>query len=227
MINIFRQKGELTDSRLYDNSSFYRAFERDLLKCKYEAIIECPFITADRVDSLLPTFKKMRSRGIRLVINTKPIYEHPEPHASQASYIIDMQGLYTATKILINKDTLPLELTLDIYTHRFNGSMAVVTDHPRLLMAAVKGQWANLIRKLQTQTMVYKKDELAYLQNFSFTTSRTEDGWRGNVFFSTPLEFKKMPPDCRRLYLTCKVGREDIHMITSWMPYSSMIFIYN
>lgn len=32
----------------------------------------------------------MRSRGIRLVINTKPVYEHPEPYASQAQSAIDI-----------------------------------------------------------------------------------------------------------------------------------------
>jgi hypothetical protein len=89
MLSIFKRRCEnkLTSSRLYDNESFYQAFVYDLLKCKHEAIIESPFITANRVASLLPTFRKMRSRGIKLVINTKPIYEHPEPYASQVKEV--------------------------------------------------------------------------------------------------------------------------------------------
>lgn len=91
MLSIFKRsyENELVSSQLYDNESFYHAFTYDLLKCKHEAIIECPFITANRVDSLLPIFKKMRSRSIELIINTKPIYEHPEPYASQAQYAIE------------------------------------------------------------------------------------------------------------------------------------------
>lgn len=132
-----------------------------------------------------------------------------------------MQGLYTETKTLSNKSRLSLELALDIYMHRFNGSVAIVTDRPELLMTAVKKQWMSLIAKLQ------KDDELAFLQNFTFTVIKTNDGWRGNAFFSTPSEFKKMPPDCRRLYVACKVSKEDIHMIASWMPRSSTILFYN
>lgn len=92
MLGIFKHlwKDELASSKLHDNETFYRAFENDLYKCKREVIIECPFITANRVDSLLPIFKKMRSRGVRLVINTKPVYEHPEPYASQAQSAIDI-----------------------------------------------------------------------------------------------------------------------------------------
>lgn len=92
MLSIFNhfQRNDLTSSQLYDNTSFYSAFTHDLLKCKYEAIIECPFITANRVDSLLPIFRKMRSRDVKLVINTKPVYEHPEPYASQAEYAINI-----------------------------------------------------------------------------------------------------------------------------------------
>lgn len=83
-------ENELASSRLYNNETFYTAFVNDLRKCNREAIIECPFITANRAASLLPIFKKMRSRGIRLVINTKPVYEHPEPYASQAQFALDI-----------------------------------------------------------------------------------------------------------------------------------------
>lgn len=90
MLGFFKrsQKNELVSSRLYNNETFYRAFENDFCKCKQEAIIECPFITANRVDSLLPIFKKMRSRGIKVVINTKPFHEHPEPYLFQVHHAI-------------------------------------------------------------------------------------------------------------------------------------------
>jgi hypothetical protein len=53
---------DLLTSRLYDERTFYKAFMRDLNNCMNEAVIESPFITSNRVASLLPIFKKMRSR---------------------------------------------------------------------------------------------------------------------------------------------------------------------
>jgi hypothetical protein len=93
MIRFFSKKNvssfDLTSSGLFSERTFYSAFIRDLCACKNDVVIESPFITTNRVASLLPTFKKMRSRGIKLIINTKPIYEHPEPYVSQAQYVID------------------------------------------------------------------------------------------------------------------------------------------
>lgn len=65
-------------SQLYNEQTFYRAFERDLAYCKYEAIIESPFMTTKRLSTLLPLFRKMAVRGVRLVINTRQPQEHEE-----------------------------------------------------------------------------------------------------------------------------------------------------
>lgn len=66
---------ELTSSRLYDESTFYSALLKDIKKCKKELIIESPFITHRRLSQLLPEFKKLTKRKVRIVINTKPIAE--------------------------------------------------------------------------------------------------------------------------------------------------------
>lgn len=63
-------------SSLYDQNTFYRAFERDLLRARQEVIIESPFITASRMDLLLPIFRKLSRHGVRIIINTR----HPEDH---------------------------------------------------------------------------------------------------------------------------------------------------
>lgn len=69
-----RPAPELTTSRLYNEQTFYRAFERDLVCCRNEAVIESPFLTTRRVQILLPTLRKMVTRGVRVTINTK----HPQ-----------------------------------------------------------------------------------------------------------------------------------------------------
>jgi hypothetical protein len=57
---------------------------RDLSGCISEAVIESPFITSNRVASLLPIFEKMRSRQVRITINTKHPSEHEAPFDAQA-----------------------------------------------------------------------------------------------------------------------------------------------
>ncbi len=69
-----RQLPNLAASRLYNEQTFYRAFEQDLAFCREEAIIESPFMTVRRVKTLLPTLQKMVIRGVRVTINTR----HPQ-----------------------------------------------------------------------------------------------------------------------------------------------------
>lgn len=71
-----RQTPELTTSQLYNEQTFYRAFERDLVCCRNEAVIESPFLTTRRIQMLLPTLRKMVTRGVRVTINIK----HPQEH---------------------------------------------------------------------------------------------------------------------------------------------------
>lgn len=84
----------LLASKLYSQDTFYTAFLNDLNQAKTEVIIESPFITARRVNLLLPVFKKLRERGVRLIINTKPLYEHePDFYVQVERAITELQGL--------------------------------------------------------------------------------------------------------------------------------------
>jgi len=92
---------ELVTSQLYDELTFYRAFIRDLNNCVTEAVIESPFITSNRVARLLPIFRKMRSRKVRINVNTRHPAEHQAPYDAQAWRAIrqlqemDIQVLFT------------------------------------------------------------------------------------------------------------------------------------
>ena len=85
---------ELLSSRLYDNNTFYRAFEKDLKGARYSVLIESPFITARRMDHLLPLLRKLRLRNVRVVINTRSPEEHDGEYRRQAfTAVISMQEL--------------------------------------------------------------------------------------------------------------------------------------
>ncbi len=75
---------DLLASRLYDQNSFYQVFNKDLYRCQNELLIESPFLTTKRTDTLRPILQHLRRRNIAITINTKPIEEHDPYFASQA-----------------------------------------------------------------------------------------------------------------------------------------------
>lgn len=85
---IFRRlkyrSGGLVTSQLYNEQTFYRAFERDLAYCRSEAVIESPFLTTRRIQMLLPTLRKMVTRGVQVTINTKHPQEHEDYMCAEA-----------------------------------------------------------------------------------------------------------------------------------------------
>ena len=81
-------------SKLYDQDTFYGAFERDTNRCKHELIIESPFITTRRMNTLLPLLIRLRKRGVNIVINTRNPAEHDGDYYYQAQdAITGMQDL--------------------------------------------------------------------------------------------------------------------------------------
>jgi hypothetical protein len=79
-----RQIPELVTSQLYNEQTFYRAFERDLACCRNEAVIESPFLTRRRIQLLLPVLRKMVTRGGRVTINTRHPAEHEDYMRTEA-----------------------------------------------------------------------------------------------------------------------------------------------
>ncbi len=96
MLSIFRRRtdGNLAQSKLFDEQTFYPAFMRDIARCERELIIECPFITHKRMNALYPSFRRLTKRGVRVVINTRNPGEHDSPMNMVADDVIAvLQGL--------------------------------------------------------------------------------------------------------------------------------------
>lgn len=74
----------MNNSSLFDNNTFYKAFEQDLSRAKQSVIIESPFITSRRMEHLLPQLIKIRRKGVSVVINTRSPEEHNQEYAVQA-----------------------------------------------------------------------------------------------------------------------------------------------
>jgi hypothetical protein len=80
----------LLSSTLLSQDNFYDTFTKDLLRAKHEVIIESPFISFKRINYLLPTFRKLTWRKVRIIINTKPVDEQDPDYSWQAEECIAM-----------------------------------------------------------------------------------------------------------------------------------------
>ncbi len=78
----------ITSSRLYDQNTFYKAFLRDLEQAHSRVMIESPFITSKRMAVLFPTLRKLRRRGVKIIVNTKPLDEHEAFLKDQATQAV-------------------------------------------------------------------------------------------------------------------------------------------
>ena len=72
-------------TKLLDQDNFYLAFQSDIRAAKHEVIIESPFLTLRRLKLLLPDMLRVKTRGVRLVINTKPVNEQDVAMRAQAA----------------------------------------------------------------------------------------------------------------------------------------------
>lgn len=61
---------------MYDETTFYQAFLRDLEGCREEVIIESPFMTTDRMKTLKPTFERLVHKGVKVYVITRNPREH-------------------------------------------------------------------------------------------------------------------------------------------------------
>lgn len=113
----------MNNSKLFDNNSFYKAFELDLRRAKQSVIIESPFITSRRMGHLLPILIKLRRKGVRVVVNTRNPEEHNEEYMIQAEdavaamQSIGIKVLYTVKhhrKLAIIDDEILWEGSLNI-----------------------------------------------------------------------------------------------------------------
>ncbi len=75
---------DLLESSLHTEVTFYRSFLHDLKRAKKEVIIESPFIACKRTESLLPVFRKLARRGVRVRINTRNPAHHERELRIQA-----------------------------------------------------------------------------------------------------------------------------------------------
>lgn len=78
------RSGELLYSSLHDETTFYKAYMKDLASAEREVIISSPFITNSRAQMLRPILQRLVHRGVKVYIITRDPKEHEENLRTQA-----------------------------------------------------------------------------------------------------------------------------------------------
>ncbi len=78
----------MLNSSLHDETTFYKAFIKDLERCQVEVFIESPFITLGRINTLKPILLKLINKGVKVCILTRRPQDHDENLAIQSEEAI-------------------------------------------------------------------------------------------------------------------------------------------
>lgn len=79
------RKPPVFSSTLFDENGFYQAFQKDLENCHKELIIESPYVTASRMESLYPAFEKLIKNGVKVSIVTRDPIDHEDEYMRHQS----------------------------------------------------------------------------------------------------------------------------------------------
>lgn len=84
----------IAPSTLYDQDTFDKQFIRDISRARSSVLIESPFIRLRRVEELAEVLKKLRRRGVSVIVNTRNPIEHNSEYELQASQAIALLQAY-------------------------------------------------------------------------------------------------------------------------------------
>ncbi len=129
----------LQESRLFDETSFYEQFIKDLYSCQKEVIIESPYVTSSRMGVLLPIFTKLISKGIKIHIITRDPIEHDENMRYQATNEV-LSCKENGINIILLRGNHHRKLAIIDRTILWEGSLNILSQgYSKEIMRRIKG----------------------------------------------------------------------------------------
>ena len=116
----------LTSSSLYDQSTFYDRFYKDLRGAKRRVVIESPFITQRRSTPLFTTISKLKKRRVEVIVNTKPIEEHDSQYQDQVAAAVEMMQNRGVRVLFTNGHHRKIAIIDDIL---YEGSLNILSQN--------------------------------------------------------------------------------------------------
>lgn len=134
----------MNSSSLHDESTFYYAFLNDLENCREEVYIESPFITVERALTLIPIFKKLLKRGVKIYVMTRNPLEHDEFMEPQSEEVIT-QFEYMGIEVLLCVGNHHRKLAILDRKILWEGSLNILSQtHSREIMRRIKDEQVTL-----------------------------------------------------------------------------------
>jgi len=126
------------------------------------------------------------------------------------------------------------DLTRHLYTRMACGQVVIIAERPAVLISELRKQWLKLARKVQTERAKTLDARRIYELTRSHTqmlTTKFVAHWPPyehpgkDVYVATIQELLHWAPEgeCRTLYATYSITKEQLYMVTSWMPKQSLI----
>lgn len=123
-------------------------------------------------------------------------------------------------------------LARHLYARTHCGKVVIVADNPDSLHAALRKQWLKLCRKvfkeqastLNAQRIQELSNMVSFMQNLHFATDWPPND-SADVYIISPEQVLEFAPECRTLYITCTMEREDMHKASAWMDKRSLVVI--
>jgi hypothetical protein len=145
-----------------------------------------------------------------------------------------MYALYTEERSINGKSLLSWDLAHHLYLRSTRDKVIVATDKPKDLLSATRRQWFRLMRQAMRQRSstldavrsLELTNQIAYMQNLRFSAKRPGAYLDADVTFAAVDDLIKATPICRTAYITYEIGKEEQHMLTSWIPEGGLVIIY-
>ncbi|MFA5933237.1 MAG: phospholipase D-like domain-containing protein [Microgenomates group bacterium] len=143
MFNFFNRSqssSEVLSSKLFDETTFYKAFIKDLKRCKAQVIIESPYITCQRMDLLEPILQKLVKRGVKVYLITRNPKEHSERLSRQAELEISICE-EMGVQVLLCAGNHHRKLAILDKRILWEGSLNILSQtHSREIMRRIQGE---------------------------------------------------------------------------------------
>ena len=126
------------------------------------------------------------------------------------------------------------DLAKHLYGRLLRGKIVVVCDHPQPFMSAVRKQWLKVYRQVQREQAstldATKVLELSHLlvrmQGMRFSAKSPIEELDSDVSFAITQQLLAWAPACHTMYVTCEITKEQLHMVTAWMPRNGVVVLY-
>lgn len=129
------------NSSLFDERTFYPQFVRDLQDAEKEVIIESPFITLKRSESLTPLFKELVEKGVLVYVVTRDPSLHSESMGQEAELVIQTFERI-GVQVLLTSNNLHRKLVILDRSVLWEGSLNILSQgNSREVMRRIEGEY--------------------------------------------------------------------------------------